>query len=136
MAGCDQPKELFTSLVAGDHCVRLPTAAQGFVDRDDAAIQVYFGLGLGVFGGQALALGVEQHQEVHGAFAVADGGEVGGGPGDARAEGPSIGCGRTDLLTAPDCLLDDWRIRSTRYWIEAARTVNGVEWEMRDTGWD
>lgn len=46
LAGCDQPKELFTSLAAGDDGVRLPAATEGFVDRDNPAIQIHFGLGL------------------------------------------------------------------------------------------
>jgi len=59
LVGCGQPKERFkTELLAGDR-LRLPAATECLVDRHDAAIQVNFGLGLGVFGGQAFALGVE-----------------------------------------------------------------------------
>ena len=60
MAGCDQPKELFTSLSGSDHRIRLPTTPQRLVDRDNPAIQIDLGLGLGIFRGQALTLGVEQ----------------------------------------------------------------------------
>ena len=39
LVGCDQPKELYNVLLAGDR-LWLPTATQGLVDRDDAAIQI------------------------------------------------------------------------------------------------
>ncbi len=61
LVGCGQPKELFNNrLLAGDS-LRLPAAAKGLVDRDNAAIQVNFGLGLTVFGVQTFTLSVEQH---------------------------------------------------------------------------
>ena len=78
LVDCGQPKELFKTLLAGD-CLWLPAAAEGFVDGDNAAIQIDFGLGLGVFRCQALTLSIEQYEEVHGAFAVANIGEIGSG---------------------------------------------------------
>ena len=59
LVGCDQPKELYNVLLAGDR-LWLPTATQSLVDRDDAAIQIDFGLGLSVFRRQTFALGIEQ----------------------------------------------------------------------------
>src|SRR3990167_525379 len=59
--------------------VRLPPAAEGLVDGYDAAIQLDFCLGLGVFGAQAFAFGVEQYQKVHFTFAVAHAGLFGSG---------------------------------------------------------
>ena len=50
----------------------MPATAEGAVDRHDAAVQLDLGLGLGIFGGELLAFGVQQHQEIGGAFAVAD----------------------------------------------------------------
>ncbi|MCY1247787.1 hypothetical protein D9M72_611480 [compost metagenome] len=78
MVAANQRSALKTVLLARDR-LRLPAATEGLVDRDDAAIQINLGLGLGIFGRQALTLGIEQHEEVGGAFAVADLGEVGGG---------------------------------------------------------
>ncbi|MNX97062.1 hypothetical protein D3C86_1294110 [compost metagenome] len=57
----------------------MPAATEGLVDRDDAAIQIDFGLGLRIFGRQTFTLRIQQHQEVGSAFAIADLGEVGSG---------------------------------------------------------
>ena len=59
---------------AGDSRFRRWVAShrRGAVDRHDAAVQLDLGLGLGIFGGELLAFGVQQHQEIGGAFAVAD----------------------------------------------------------------
>ena len=75
MVGCGQPKELVESVRAGDS-LGLPAAAQCFVNSHYAAIQLNLGLGLAVFGRKTLALGIEQHQKVHRAFAIANGCEV------------------------------------------------------------
>ena len=56
----------------------LPAATQRFVDGHYAAIQLNLGLGLAVFSRQTLALGVEQDQKVHCAFAVADSSQISG----------------------------------------------------------
>src|SRR5690606_38128805 len=50
----------------------LPATTERLVQRHHAAIQLHFRLRLGILGGQPLALGVQQHEEIHRAFAVAD----------------------------------------------------------------
>eukprot|EP01136_Pigoraptor_vietnamica_P030400 Opistho-1_new@89591 len=77
LVGCGQPKELLKNAYLLATVFWLPATTQGLVDRDDAAIQIDFGLGLAVFGVQAFALSVEQHEEVSGAFAVADFRQIG-----------------------------------------------------------
>ena len=58
---------------AGDSRFRRWVAShrRGAVDRHDAAVQLDLGLGR-IFGGELLAFGVQQHQEIGGAFAIAD----------------------------------------------------------------
>ena len=93
LVGCGQPKERFKTVLLARDRLRLPAATEGLVDRDDAAIQVDFSLGLGVFGRQAFTLGVEQHEEIGRAFAVADLRQVGG-----RATGLALANQRDQAL--------------------------------------
>ena len=61
------------------HRFSLPAAAQRFVNRHHAEVQLDFGLRLAVFSRQSFALGIELHQKVHRAFAVTDRRQVGSG---------------------------------------------------------
>lgn len=72
--GRSQPKESLNQYQESAHTghrLRLPATAQGLVDRDDPAIQLDLALGLGILGTEPFALGVQQYQVIHRAFAVA-----------------------------------------------------------------